>query len=182
MTISELKSRLDKSVEYLRSELSQIRTGRANPSLLEDVVVEVYESKMSLKELGSITLADAQTIIVSPWDKGLLSEISKAIRESEAKLNPVEAGASLRVPIPPLTEERRKELSKNVNSKVEEAKQAVRNIRQEAMKDIDKQFEDKEITEDDKFTLRDEVEETVKERVDEIEEMGEKKTNELMTV
>lgn len=182
MTTSELKSKLQKSVEYLRSELSQVRTGRANPSLLEDITVEVYESKMALKELGSITLSDAQTIMVSPWDKSLIPDISKAIRESEAKLNPVEAGASLRVPIPPLTEERRKELSKIVNNKVEEAKQSIRNIRQDAMKDIDRQFDEKEITEDDKFAYRDDVEEIVKNTVEEIEKMGEAKTEELMTV
>jgi ribosome recycling factor len=182
MTTSELKNRLDKTVEFLQTELTQIRTGRANPSLLENITVEVYESKMSLKELGSITLADAQTIMVSPWDKSLLSEIAKAIRESDINLNPVEVGATLKVPIPPLTEERRKELAKMVNSKVEDAKQAMRNIRQEAMKDIEKDFEDDKLTEDDKYLLRDEVEETVKEHVDDVEEMGEKKTKELMTV
>jgi ribosome recycling factor len=182
MTTSELKNRLDKTVEYLRTELTQIRTGRANPSLLENIYVNAYESKMTLKELGSITLSDAQTIMVSPWDKSLLPEIAKAIRESEVNLNPVEVGATLKVPIPALTEERRKELAKLVNSKVEEAKQAMRNIRQEAMKDIDKEFEEDKLTEDDKFLLREEVEETVKEHVDEVEEMGEKKTKEIMTV
>lgn len=182
MTTSELNKKLEKSVEFLRTELSQIRTGRANPSLLEDVEVEAYESKMSLKELGSITLADSQTIMVTLWDKSLLPAVAKEIREGDLKLNPVEVGGNLKIPIPPLTEERRKELTKLVSQKVEECKQSIRNIRQEAMKDIDKDFDDKNISEDDKFNLKDEVEEIVKEHVDKAEEMGEKKNSELMTV
>ncbi len=182
MTTSELKSKLDRSLEFLQSELSQIRTGRANPSLLEDVEIEAYESKMTLKELGSITLADAQTITITLWDRSLLPVVSKAIREGDLKLNPVEAGGNLKVPVPPLTEDRRKELVKLVNQKVEETKQSVRNIRQDAMKDIDKDFEDKSISEDEKFAQKDEVEDIVKEYVDKAEEDGKAKNSELMTV
>ena len=182
MTASELKDKLSKSIEFLQSELTQIRTGRANPSLIEDLQIEVYESKMALKELGSITLTDSQTITISVWDKSLLPVITNAIRESEHKLNPVEVGTSLKVPIPPLTEDRRKELSKLVNSKVEECKQSLRNIRQEAMKDIDKEYEEKTISEDEKFTQREEVEEVVKEFVKDVEATGELKSKELMTV
>lgn len=182
MTISELKSKLARSTEFLQSELSQIRTGRANPSLLEDVEVEAYESNMTLKELGSITLADAQTIMVTLWDKNLLSVAAKAIRESDLQLNPVEVGGNLKIPVPPLTEERRKELSRLVNQRVEECKQSIRNIRQDAMKDIDIEFDNKEISEDEKFVQKDQVEDIVKEHVDEAEHMGEKKSEELMTV
>ena len=182
MTTSELKNRITKSVEFLRTELSQIRTGRANPSLLEDVTVEAYESKMALKELGSITLSDSHTIMITLWDKSLLPIVTKEIREGELKLNPVEAGGNLKVPIPPLTEDRRKELARIVNQKVEECKQSVRNIRQDAMKDIDKQYDDKTISEDEKFTQKDEVEEIVKEFVEEAEEMGKTKSDDLMTV
>jgi ribosome recycling factor len=182
MTTSELKNKITKSVDFLRTELSQIRTGRANPSLLEDITVEVYESKMALKELGSITLSDAHTIMITLWDKNLLPIVTKEIREGELKLNPVEAGGNLKVPIPPLTEDRRKELARIVNQKVEECKQSVRNIRQDAMKDIDKEYDEKTISEDEKFTQKDEVEEIVKEFVEEVEELGKTKSDELMTV
>lgn len=182
MTTSELKHKLSKSLDFLKSELTQIRTGRANPSLLEDIEVVAYESKMTLKELGSITLSDAQTILVTPWDKNLIPDIEKAIRNSEAKLNPVEVGGNLKVPIPPLTEDRRKELVKLVNQKVEEAKQSMRNIRQDAMKDIDTDFDNKDITEDDKYMLRDEVEEVIKDFMDQVESMSETKSSELMAV
>ena len=182
MTTSELKNRITKTVDFLRTELSQIRTGRSNPSLLEDVTVEAYESKMALKELGSITLSDSHTIMITLWDKSLLPIVTKEIREGELKLNPVEAGGNLKVPIPPLTEDRRKELARIVNQKVEECKQSVRNIRQDAMKDIDKEYDDKNISEDEKFTQKDEVEEIVKEFVEEAEEMGKTKSDELMTI
>ncbi len=182
MTTSELKDRLAKSVDFLQTELTQIRTGRANPSLLEDIQVEVYETKMNLKELGSITLSDAQTITISVWDKSLLPAIINAIRDSEHKLNPLEVGTSLKVPMPALTEDRRKELAKLVNTKVEECKQSLRNIRQDAMKDIDKEYEEKTISEDEKFTQREEVEDLVKEFVKDAEEMGELKSSELLTV
>jgi len=182
MTTSELKNRITKSVDFLKTELSQIRTGRANPSLLEDITVEAYESKMALKELGSITLSDAHTIMITLWDKGLLPAVTKEIREGELKLNPVEAGGNLKVPIPPLTEDRRKELARIVNQKVEECKQSVRNIRQDAMKDIDKEYDEKNISEDEKFAQKDKVEEVVKEFVEMAEEMGKTKSDELMSV
>jgi len=182
MTTSELKNRITKSVDFLKAELSQIRTGRANPSLLEDITVEAYESKMALKELGSITLSDAHTIMITLWDKGLLPAVTKEIREGELKLNPVEAGGNLKVPIPPLTEDRRKELARIVNQKVEECKQSVRNIRQDAMKDIDKEYDEKNISEDEKFAQKDKVEEVVKEFVEMAEEMGKTKSDELMSV
>ncbi|MFC1756048.1 ribosome recycling factor [Patescibacteria group bacterium] len=182
MTSSELKNRLTKSIEFLQAELTQIRTGRANPSLLEDIQVVAYEATMTLKELGSITLADAQTIMVTPWDKNLIPDIEKAIRESEAKLNPVEVGGNLKVPVPPLTEDRRKELVRLVNQKVEDCKQSVRNIRQDAMKDIDKEFEDKIISEDEKFTQKEEAEEIAKDFVEQSDAIGETKSSELMTV
>ncbi len=182
MNSSELKSKLQKSIDFLQSELAQIRTGRANPSLIEDISVNAYESKMLLKELGSITLQDAHTILVAPWDKGLIPSIAKAISESEHRLNPVESGSNLRVPIPLLTEERRKELAKLVSQKTEETKQSMRNIRQDAMKDIDRAFDAKEISEDEKFTEKDEIEEVVKKYTKQADEMGEAKSSELMTV
>ena len=182
MTSSELKNRLTKSIEFLNTELTQIRTGRANPSLLEDIEVVAYESKMTLKELGSVTLADAQTIMVTPWDRSLIPDIEKAIRESESRLNPVEVGGNIKVPVPPLTEDRRKELVRLVNQKAEDCKQSIRNIRQDAMKDIDREYDEKIISEDEKFTQKEEMEDITKDFVEQADSVGEVKSSELMTV
>jgi ribosome recycling factor len=149
---------------------------------VEDIAVDVYGTNMTIKELGSITAQDPQNLIISPWDKNLLTSISKAIRESDLKLNPVEESDRIRVPIPSLTEERRVEFTKIVSAKVEEAKQAMRNSRQEAMKDIDKDFSDKLISEDEKFTNREEVEKMVKEYVDKVDEQSESKKEDIMRV
>ncbi|MFC1621821.1 ribosome recycling factor [Patescibacteria group bacterium] len=182
MDIPELKNKLSKSVDFLKTEFSQIRTGRANPSLVEDIEVVAYESKMMLKELGSITLQDAQTILITPWDKNLANVIAKAIRESKLSLNPVEDSGIVRIPIPALTEERRVELAKLVSQKAEETKVSMRSIRQEAMKDIDNLHSDKEISDDKKFAEKERVEEMVKEFVEQIEKVSESKKKDLMRV
>jgi ribosome recycling factor len=182
MNTTELKSKLTKSTEFLRSELSQIRTGRASPSLLEEIAVDAYGTKMSIRELASISLLDTQNLAVVPWDKGLLKSISKAIRENNLNLNPVDEAERVRVPVPALTEERRKELAKVVSVKVEDCKNAIRNTRQDAMKDIEASFASKEIGEDDKFRQKEDVEKIVKTFVDQCDEMGESKKDELMTI
>src|SRR3990170_3626833 len=112
MTKPELKSKLEKSMEILQDELSRIRTGRASPSLSESVKVNAYDTKMTIKELGSITVLDPQNLAVSPWDKNLVNEIAKGIREADLNLNPAVDGDLVRVPVPDLTEERRRELAK----------------------------------------------------------------------
>lgn len=182
MTISEYKSKLEKAVDYLRSELSQIRTGRATPSLIENIQVDAYGAKMTLKEVGSITLLDAQNLVISPWDRSLIQAVANAVRESELKLNPVDESDRVRVPVPSLTEERRKEFSKIASSKVEDCKNTMRNIRQEGIKEVEKQFADKQIGEDEKFRLRDEYDKLIKEFSTLADELGEDKKSELMTV
>ncbi|MDC0449047.1 ribosome recycling factor [bacterium] len=117
MSAIQPKSKLEKTMEFLREELATVRTGRANPGMVEDISLDAYGSPMTIKELGSIVIQDPQNIIVAPWDKGLVSAISKAIRESELQLNPVEENDRLRVPVPPLTEERRTEFAKIVATK-----------------------------------------------------------------
>jgi ribosome recycling factor len=163
MTNSELKSRLDKSIEFLRTELNQIRTSRATPALIEDIEADAYGAKMKIKELGSISILDSQNLVVSAWDRTLLPVIAKAIRDSEAKLNPVAEPDRVRVPVPPLTEERRKEFTKVVSTKIEDCKTVMRGIRQEAMKDIDADFAAKKMGEDDKFKFKEDVEKILKE-------------------
>lgn len=182
MQTSELKNKLNNSLEHFKSELSTIRTGRATPALIENVLVNAYESKMTIKELGSITIPDSQMIVISAWDKSLLKEIAGAIRESDLKLNPVVEGDTVKVPLPPLTEERRKEFTKLVSTKTEECKSSIRNVRQDAMKDIDKEFASKEIGEDEKFSKRKNVEEIVKEFVDRVDELAEYKKKSILEI
>lgn len=182
MTVSEIKARLNKSLEFLTSEFVNIRAGRATPNILEDLEVSAYQSTMTIKELGSITVLDFQNLVISPWDKNTISAIVKAIRESDLNLNPSDDGSVIRVPVPPLTEERRHELTKLAAKKAEETRQAMRNIRQDAMKDIDKDFADKKIGEDEKFTQKEEIEKVVKEIVGKVDILLEEKTKDLLTI
>jgi ribosome recycling factor len=182
MNTSELKLKLLKSIDFLKSELSQIRTGRASPSLIESILVDAYDSKMSVRELGTITVTDSQSLVVSPWDKSVLKPIAKAIRESGLGLNPIDEPDKVRVPVPALNEERRSELAKVVSGKVEECKNSLRNVRQDTMKSIDKEFTDKDISEDEKFSQKEEVEKTVKTFIEQAEELGEAKKRELLAI
>ena len=182
MQKAELQKKLDQALEFYKSDIAQVRTGRANPTLIEELPVEAYGSTMKVKELGTISVPEPQMIVVSPWDKSVLGAIDKAIRTSDLKLNPVSAEGILRIPIPPLSEERREEFAKLVNSKTEQAKQSVRNIRQEVLKSIDKLFADKEIGEDEKFTRREEVEKMVKDVTNEISELGDQKRQQIMEI
>jgi ribosome recycling factor len=182
MTSHDLKNKLEKQLEFLKTELSQIRTGRATPTLIENVEVDAYGTKMKLKELGSITVLDSQNLVVTAWDRGLNGAIAGAIRDSDLKLNPVPEPDRLRIPIPALTEERRKEFVKLSATKCEECKSSMRNIRQDAMKDIDKSFTDKELSEDERFTAKEEVEKVVKEFVTKADEIAESKKEELLKI
>ncbi len=182
MTISELKTKLNNSLDYLKSELVQVRTGRVTPALLDVVKINAYGADMTIREVGSISVIDGQTLQVAPWDKSLLETIRTAIQKSELGLNPSIINDNVIVPIPTLTEERRKEFTRLVAVKVEEVKSSMRNTRQEAMKAIDADFEAKKFGEDEKFTKRDEVEDIVKEFVAQAEELGDKKKKELLTV
>jgi len=182
MNITELRLKLAKSIDFLKSELSQIRTGRASPSLIEAIFVDAYDSKMSIKELGTITVMDSQNLAVSPWDRALLKPIAKAIRESGLGLNPIDEPDRVRVPVPALNEERRTELSKIVSGKIEECKNSIRSVRQDTMKYIDKEFADKDISEDEKFSEKEEVEKTIKTFVEQADELGETKKKELLAI
>jgi ribosome recycling factor len=182
MNTPELKLKLSKSIEFLKSELSQIRTGRASPSLIESVFVDAYDSKMSVKELGTITVMDSQNLVVSPWDKSLLKPVAKAIRESGLGLNPIDEPDRIRIPIPALTEDRRAELARIVSVKIEECKNSLRNVRQDAMKYIEKEFADKNISEDEKFSQKEEVEKTIKTFIEQADELGEAKKKELLVI
>lgn len=182
MTKSELKAKLEKSLEFVEGEISKIRTGRASPALIESVKVNAYGSQMSIKELGSVSVPDPKSLVVSVWDKSLLNNVAKAINEGGLNLNAVVDSEIVRVPVPDLSEERRKELTKLVSAKIEEAKNSIRSIRQEAMKDIDGDFEKKLIGEDDKFKIKEEYEALVKEYTDQVTDLGEEKKEDLLSI
>lgn len=178
----ELKRELTEAVEFFKSELSKLRTGRASGSLIEDITVDVYGSKMRIKELGSITTPEPQTIIVTPWDRSQIPSISKAINTSELNLNSSFDNEKIRVPVPPLSEERRAEMAKLITSKLENSKTTIRNIRNEVNKSIDKDFSDKKIGEDEKFTLKDEADKIIKEFTSELEELASEKKKSIMEI
>lgn len=153
MTIVDIKksieSKMDQSIDALKNNLSKIRTGRANPALLDAIQVEYYGSQVPLNQVANVSLLDARTISVQPWEKGMGAKIEKAIRESDLGLNPASMGDLIRVPMPPMSEERRKEMTKLVRHEGENAKIAVRNLRRDANEAVKKLVKDKLASEDD---------------------------------
>jgi ribosome recycling factor len=181
--VQQHKEQFDKSIEHLRQEISSLRTGRATPALVEDIPIEAYGTKQPLKAVASISVADAKTIVVDPWDKSLLQTVETGLRNSDVGISPVNDGTVLRLPLPELTTERRQELIKVLHTKLEQARIAVRKIREEVRAQIDKSEKEKEISEDEKFTLQDELDKKiVKEYNDKIKTIGEEKEKEIMTI
>lgn len=179
---SDADQRMDKSVESLRQDLQKIRTGRANTSLLDQVTVSYYGMEVALHQAASVTVSDARTLMVTPFEKSMVSPIEKAIMESNLGLMPNSAGQTIRIPLPPLTEERRKDLVKVVRSEGEQAKVAVRNIRRDANGDFKQLLKDKEITEDDQKQGEDRIQKLTDRHVRTIDEMLSAKEEELMAV
>ena len=186
MSVSELKQNADqkmqKSIESLKNDLSKVRTGRAHPSLLDQVHVDYYGSPTPLSQVANLTLIDARTIGVQPWEKNMIAPVEKAIRESDLGLNPASMGDLIRVPMPALTEERRKELVKVVKHEGENAKIAVRNIRRDANEHLKKMLKDKDISEDDERRAQDDVQKMTDKFVAEIDKMITEKEAEILKV
>jgi ribosome recycling factor len=178
----DAESRMQKSVESLRDDLSKIRTGRAHPSLLEHVTVEYYGSQLPLNQVASITAEDARTLAVSPWDKSLVKAVEKAIMNSDLGLNPASAGTVIRVPLPALTEERRRDLVKVVKNEGEGARVAIRNIRRDANQHLKNQVKAKEITEDDERREQERIQQLTDRYITQVDQLLEHKENELMEV
>lgn len=147
--LAEAQARMAKATEVLKRELASIRTGRANPSLLDQIRVEYYGVPTPVHQVASISAADARLLVIQPWDRQILSSIEKAILKSDLGLTPTNDGRVIRLPIPPLTEERRRVLIKVVHKRVEEGRVALRNVRRDALEKLRKLEKDKEITEDD---------------------------------
>lgn len=178
----DARNRMGKSIEAFQAELSKIRTGRAHPSLLNHISVDYYGSEVPVGQAANITVEDARTLAVTPWDKSMVAVIEKAIIKSDLGLNPSTAGAVIRVPMPPLTEERRKELVKVVRELAENARVAVRNIRRDANNDLKSLAKDKDISEDDEHRGQELVQQVTNESTDEIESLLQTKEKELMEI
>jgi ribosome recycling factor len=178
----DARNRMSKSIESFKAELSKIRTGRAHPSLLNHIMVDFYGSDVPVGQAANITVEDARTLAVSPWDKSMVPIIEKAIISSDLGLNPSTAGTVIRVPMPPLTEERRKELVKVVRELAENARVAVRNIRRDGNNDLKTLARDKDISEDDEHRGQDLVQQVTNQSTDEIESLLQTKEQELMEI
>jgi ribosome recycling factor len=176
------EQKMARSVEALRGELQKIRTGRAHPGLLDQVHVEYYGSMVPIGQVANVSLLDARTISVQPWDKGMGAKIEKAIRESDLGLNPAAQGDLLRVPMPPLTEERRRELTKVARHAGEEAKIAVRNLRRDANEHARKLLKDKAIGEDEERRFLDEMQRLTDRMVAEIDRVVAAKEADILAV
>lgn len=173
-------SRMSKSVEALRHELAKIRTGRAHPSLLEHVHVDYYGSEVPIGQAASVVAEDARTLCVTPWDKSMVGPIEKAILTSDLGLNPTTAGQVIRIPLPPLTEERRRALGKVVHNEGENAKIAIRNIRRDANAHIKELLKEKEISEDDERKAEQSIQEITDLAVSKVDEIVAEKEQELL--
>jgi len=186
MSVAEIKKnteqKMAKSIESLKATLAKIRTGRAHPGILEQINVDYYGNPTPLSQVANLGLADARTLTVQPWEKSMIAAVEKAIRESDLGLNPATQGNVIRVPMPPLTEERRKELTKVVKGDGEDAKVAVRNLRRDANEALKKLSKDKEISEDDERRGSDEVQKITDKFVAEIDKIVTEKEKEIMTV
>jgi len=186
VSIADIKktaeAKMARSIESFKTELQKIRTGRAHPGILDQVHVDYYGSMVPISQVANVTLIDARTISVQPWEKGMGAKIEKAIRESDLGLNPASQGDLLRVPMPALSEERRKDLTKVVRHAGEEARIAVRNVRRDANEHAKKLLKDKEISEDDERRSLDELQRLTDRSIAEIDRLTSAKEAEILAV
>ncbi|QIK80176.1 ribosome recycling factor [Lysobacter sp. HDW10] len=178
----DAQSRMQKSIEALRTTLSKVRTGRATTALVDHLKVNYYGSDMPLTQVASVTVSDARSLTITPWEKPMVAAIEKAILGSDLGLTPNTAGTTIRINIPALTEERRKDLTKVVHSEGEDAKVAVRNIRRDANQQIKDLLKEKAITEDDERRTEDEIQKITDKAIKDIDEVIKEKEVELMAV
>ena len=180
--LGQAKVRMEKAVEDFRKDLASVRTGRANVALLDHIRVDYHGTPMPINQLGTLNVPDPMTIVISPWDPSAVAPIDKAIRTSDLGLNPTNDGKVVRVPIPPLTEERRKEFAKHIHKVLEEHRTAVRNIRRDIKEAVEKLEKDKKISEDDKKRSLDELEKLTHAETKKIEDLSAAKEKEIMEI
>jgi ribosome recycling factor len=181
-TFGQIRSRMDKAVEDFRTELAGMRTGRANVHMLDAVHVDAYGSQMPLSQVATVHAAEAQMITVQPWDPSLLGAVEKAIRSADLGLNPMNDGKIIRVPVPALTEDRRKEMVKHLHKVLEEHRTAIRNVRRDGVDAVKKATKDKKITEDDERNGLDSLQKLTDDEIKKMEEMGKAKEKEILQV
>jgi len=177
---AEVKTRMDANIERVRKDMASVRTGRATASLLDTITVEAYGSKMPLNQVASLSVPEPALIVVTPFDPSTMKEVEKAIRLSDLSLNPATDGKVIRVPIPPLTEDRRKELSKHVHKQAEEGRNTVRQVRRDANDRLKKLLKDSKISEDDERKGLEQVQKITDDHVKMIDELQKKKDAELL--
>jgi ribosome recycling factor len=180
--INEHEELFDKVIEHLKSEITGLRTGRATPALVEDIIVDAYGVKQAMKAVASISVLDAKTLTIDPWDKSLIQAIETALNNSNLGINPVNDGKLIRLPLPELTKERREELIKVLHTKLENARIAIRKTREDVRNKIDKLEKNKEIAEDEKFKMQEDLDKSVKEYNEKIKQIGDDKEKEVTTV
>ena len=181
-TYTQLKSRMEKAVEDFRREMSAVRTGRATIHMLDTVKVDYYGSAMPINQIATVHTPDPQLITVTPFDPSSMGEIEKAIRSADLGLNPMNDGKMIRIPVPPLTEERRKEMVKHLHKILEEHRTAIRNIRRDGNDQIKKALKDKKISEDDERRSLEEIQKLTDDEIKKMEEMSKAKEKEVMEI
>lgn len=178
--ISKTREQMNKSLEHYKQQLAKVRTGRANASLLDNVKVDYYGTPTPITQVATINVPDAKTIIIQPWDTSIVSAIEKAIKQSDLGFNPISDGRVIRIPVPPLTEERRKEIVKFCKKLTEDAKIAIRNIRRDQIEVIRKAEKEKELTEDDKKVGEEKIQKVTDEFIKKIDELFAQKEKEIL--
>ena len=186
MTIADIKTdaeaRMQKSVEALRHELTRLRTGRASTALVEYLKVNYYGSEVPISQVANVAVSDARTLTITPWEKQMVGPVEKAILASDLGLNPTTAGTVIRINLPALTEERRKELTRHVHHEGENAKVAVRNVRRDAMQQVQALLKDRKITEDDERRAEDDIQKLTDRWIKNVDEVVKAKEQELLSV
>lgn len=182
VNLKDWKGNFEKIIEHFREDLKSVRTGRANAALVDRVMVDSYGTLTPLQHVASVSVPDARTIMISPWDKSVLKEIEKAIVNAQLEVNPVNDGTVIRIVIPALTEEVRKNLIKVVGQKCETARVALRGVRDDVKEEVLKQEKNKEITEDDRYSLLEELDKMTREYTGQVDDIGKKKEEEVMTI
>ena len=182
MSIENMSERMEKVIDNLETNYSEVRAGRANPAILNKVSVEYYGVPTPINQVASISVPEARLIVIQPWDRSVLSQIEKAIEKADIGIHPVSDGQVIRLSFPELTEERRKELAKDIKKMAEEAKVAIRNVRRDEMDEAKELLKNKEISEDEEKSLEDKIQKATDKYVAKIDEISEKKEKDIMSV
>ena len=182
MSIDDINNKMNDVIENLEERFSEIRAGRANPAILNKVSIEYYGTPTPINQVASISVPEARLIVIQPWDRSLLSQVQKAIEKADIGINPLNDGSVIRLVVPELTEERRKDLSKDIKKMSEEAKIAIRNVRRDAMDDAKAKLKNSELSEDEERALEDKIQKTTDKFIEKIDTVTDKKVTDIMSV